>query len=198
MATAKEKAFDFLELAKTQEDQVWDNIIEKFNELYEQEYPKDSNNTDTAKVEDSNEPAFKLENHYSLSRLSKETLLTIAYNQSNPSLEGIKNLLNKESQFIDIIYSLAPKDSDTEMKPTLVEFKPDLSYYIVKNISMNQLWKENYEKNKSILSYRKESSESQSLTLEYFKPENIFKRMNFRFKNDKKEDSGKEEVPEKE
>ncbi|MBN2591122.1 MAG: hypothetical protein JXA96_14745 [Sedimentisphaerales bacterium] len=196
MDTAKTKANEFLELAATQEDQVWENVIDKFNELYEQEYPSDSN---SSLAEDSNEPPFKLEEHNSLTKLSKETLLTIIHNQDNPSSEGIKNLLTKESQFLDLIFSLAPHDSNApEFKPEVVEFKPDLSYYIIKNISLNHLWKENYERAKSYLAYKKDLSESQSLALDQFNPANILKRMNFRFANDTEESSEQEAITEDE
>ncbi len=194
MDKARTKANEFLELASTQEDLVWENAIDKFNELYEQEYPKDANDTDVAKAEDSNEPAFKLEDHYSLTKLSKEAFLTILQNQDNPASEGIKNLLNKESQFLDIIFSMAPKDSNApEFNPKIVEFKPDLSFYVIKNISKNHLWKENFERMKSYLSYKKDLSESQSLALNQFNPENILKRMNFSFADEVKNDSSKKE-----
>lgn len=193
MDKARTKANEFLELATTQEDLVWKNAIDKLNELYEQEYPKDANSTDLAKTDDSNEPAFKLEEHYSLAKLSKEAFLTILQNQDNPASEGIKNLLNKESQFLDIIFSMAPNDSNApEFNPKIVEFKPDLSYYVIKNISKNHLWKENFEKMKSYLSYKKDLSESQSLAMNQFNPENILKRMNFSFADEVKKDSGKE------
>ncbi len=194
MDTAKSKANEFLALAITQEDEAWENAIDKFNELYEQEYPEDANKPAVSKTEDSNEPPFEISEHYSLTKLSKEAFLTIIHNQDNPVAEGIKNLLNKESQFLDVIFSMAPQDSNTpEFKPTIVEFKPDLSYYVIKSISKNPLWKENYERMKSILSYKKDMSESQSLAMDQFNPANILKRMNFRLADEEKNNSSEEE-----
>ena len=64
--------------------------------------------------------------------------------------------------------------------PTVVEFKPDISYYAVKNISLKQLWKEVYEKNKAVELYRDDLIKSQSLAIVHFKPANVLKRMNFK------------------
>ena len=186
METAKTKANEFLELVSTQDDQMWENIIDKFNEIYEQEYASDSNNPDELLAEDSNEPAYELEDHYTLNKLSKDMFLTILQNQDNPASEGIKNLLNKETQFLDILFSIAPNDIDApEFKPEVIEFKPDLSYYIVKDISFFPVWKETYEARKPEFAYKKDLSQSQSLAIDQFNPANILKRMNFRYAEEK-------------
>lgn len=195
MATTKTKADEFLALATAQDDQVWENVIDKFNEIYEQEYPKDANEPNLSLAEDSNQPPLKLEEHYSLTKFTKETLLTIAQNQDNPASEELQNLLNKESQFLDQIFSLVPTDSnDSEFKPQIIEFKPDLSYYVIKSISEHHLWKENYEQMKALMSYRKDMSDSQSLAMVHFNPANILKRMDFRLAKDKKESSDEKNI----
>ena len=196
METAQEKANEFIAMATSQDDEVWDNVIEKFNELYEQEYPKDPN---ASEAKDSNEPAFKLEELYALTRFTNETILTIAHNENSPAVEGIKNMLNKESQFLNLIFSKAPQESsvqdgnEPEFKPVLVEFKPDLSYYVFKDISLRNLWKENYERMKSSMAYSQDLSESQSLVIEHFNPSNILERMDFRFAKESEEASNEKQ-----
>ena len=185
METTKTKVDEFLEMASSNDDQLWENTIEKFNELYEQEYPKDPN---LSEPEDSNTPEFKLETPNFLTKLSKDTLLTITQNQGNPAAEELKFLFDKETQFLDMMFALVPRDSNApEFEPKIIEFKPDLSYYVIKSISLTPLWQEDYESMKSLLSYRKNLYESQSLALVQFNPANIFKRMNFRY--DKEEEN---------
>ncbi len=197
METAKNKAQEFLELT-AKEDESWETAVNKFNELYSQTKKEDVNNPNLSQAEqaqDVNEAPFELRNLTSLRRLSKETLDTIALqNQSNPALEGIKNLYHKEALFLDKLFSLVPQDSNsTEFEPEIIEFKPDLSYYVIKNISITTLWKEDYEKTKAISSYTEDHVESQSLALVQFNPANILKRMNFRFAED--EEEGKNTEP---
>jgi hypothetical protein len=55
-----------------------------------------------------------------------------------------------------------------------------MSYYVIKDISVNRLWKEEYEKTKSTQIFRAEHTQTQSLMAVHFNPENILERMNFR------------------
>jgi len=175
MDTAKEKANEFIAMAGS-EDELWDNAIEKFNELYEQEYPEEPN------VSDSNVSDFKLEHPQPQTKLTKDTIATILQNQGSISTEELTNMLKKESEFLDLIFANVPADSnEAEFKPLALEFKPDLSYYAVKSMSHRQLYKEDYERTKSIMAFRKDMYESQSLAIEQFNPANILERMNFRY-----------------
>jgi hypothetical protein len=185
MGITKSKANEFIEMASA-DQQNWDNVIEKFNELYGTSEPNDPNNAQSKQVKDANNVTFKLMNRSSLPRYSKEILDTInLHNQGNPDSARVKNLYKKEEMFRDKLFALMPQDSNApEFKPVIVEFLPDLSYYIIKSISVNPLWKENYERMKAMNSYRDEHFKSQSLAFEHFNPENIFKRMNFKYIED--------------
>ena len=59
----------------------------------------------------------------------------------------------------------------------------------IRNISINHLWKETYERAKGLRSYIEDHIESQSMALIHFDPDNIFKRMNFRFIDESKDDT---------
>jgi glucuronate isomerase len=61
-----------------------------------------------------------------------------------------------------------------------MEFKPDMSYYVVKELSVKRLYQEDYDKSKATRIFREEYIQSQSLAAIHFNPENILKRMNFR------------------
>ena len=73
-----------------------------------------------------------------------------------------------------------PIDSnDFDIFPLIVEFKPDMSYFCIKELKINRLWKEDYEDSKSIQLYTQEHVQSQSLAAVHYNPENVLKRMNF-------------------
>ena len=96
MDIAKKQANDFIALAG-QDDQLWDNAIEKFNELYQQEYQKDPNASDS-----NNAPAFKLDHPNPLTKLTKDSMVTILENQGSISTQELNNMLNKEEQFLNL------------------------------------------------------------------------------------------------
>jgi hypothetical protein len=79
-----------------------------------------------------------------------------------------------------------------------MEFKPDMSFYCLKNLSVNRLWREDYEKIKAGRLLREDYAQGQSLTAVYFSPENILKRMNFREvgKDEKSPEAGAPPEPE--
>jgi hypothetical protein len=61
-----------------------------------------------------------------------------------------------------------------------------MSYYCVKNISVRRFGLEEYEAIKAMQIYTEEHLQSQSLAAVHFNPENIFKRMSFRWAEEKK------------
>jgi len=165
MDTAKTKAHEFVDQVKKE---GWANALRKLNELHKQ---------------DANEPdSFRLENRRSIQRTSKAALETLAVQgKGNPATASYLNESRKNRMFADTLYSLVPEDSnDVPKVPVVVEFKPDLSYYAVKSISINRLWKEDYEQMKAMRLYREDHVQSQSLAPVHFNPENILKRTNFK------------------
>jgi hypothetical protein len=132
---------------------------------------------------DANEPnAFRLQNYPGMRRISKANLETLALQgQGDPVTPFFLNESKVNQQFVDQLYSLVPPDKDTvEPLPLVMEFKPDMSYYVIKDISVSRLYQENYEKTKATRLFREEYIESQSLAAIHFNPENILKRMNFK------------------
>ena len=61
----------------------------------------------------------------------------------------------------------------------IMEFKPDMGFYVIRNISIERLWKEQYEKAKPMLVFGEDQVESQSLAVVHFNPQNILERMRF-------------------
>ena len=169
MDTAKSKAEEFINLAARD---GWESAVDKFNELYGQQ--------DKQSGADAN--VFELRNSTNLRRISSMELGTLALQSAgNPAARLLVNQAKKENQLIGQLYSLVPQDSNTiDTLPLVMEFKPDMSYYCLKNISVKRLDREQYDKIKAIRLYREDFVQSQSLAPVHFNPENILKRMNFR------------------
>ncbi len=170
MDTAKSKAEEFIGLATKD---GWESAIEKFNELHRQQ----------TKQDESDPNVFELQNATNLSRSSRIALETwAAQNAGNPAAQFLINERKNNSRLIDQLYSLVPQNSNSiESTPLVLEFKPDMSYYCLKNISVKRLEQEQYETIKAIQIYREEHIQSQSLAAVHFNPENISKRMSFRW-----------------
>jgi hypothetical protein len=60
-----------------------------------------------------------------------------------------------------------------------MEFKPDMSFYCIKNISVKRLTLQEYEKIKAVRLQRDDYVQSESLSVVHFNPQNILKRMEF-------------------
>ena len=168
MDAVKGKAEDFI---KQVVKDGWDDAIRKFNRLYGDNDGQEQGEPNT----------FKLQSFTNLRRISGETLATLAVqNSGNPAAYLLDNERNKQSRFIDKLYSLVPPDKDAlDTVPLIMEFKPDMNFYCLKSVSVRHLDRGQYEKIKAGHAYKKDFVQSQSLAAVHFDPENILKRMNF-------------------
>jgi len=164
--TTKSKAEEFVALA---EKESWTTAINKFEELYDQLQQRDPNEPN----------AFRLQNYPGMRRISKANLETIALQgQGDPMTSFYLSESKVNKQFVDQLYSLVPPDKDTaENLPLVMEFKPDLSFYAIKSVSVKRLFKEDFDKMKATRLFREDYIQSQSLAVIHFNPENILKRM---------------------
>jgi len=174
----KNKAQEFIDLAAKD---GWDSTLDKFNDLYGKQ----------AKQNKSDPNVFKLENVTNLQRIPSKTLATLAVqSEGNPGqrlyVRQAQKLLTAgeakiESRFLEQLYSLVPPDSNTvDSLPVIMEFKPNMSFYVIKSISVKRLEQQEYEKIKARQLFTEDYIQSQSLAPVHFNPENILKRMNFR------------------
>jgi len=167
MDTAKARAEEFVTLAGKE---GWDKALSTFEERYGE---KDPNKPDV----------FKLQNLTGLRRMSLATLeaLTIQ-GQGEPSAAFFLNESRKSRLFMDKLCELVPADANTaEALPVVMEFKPDLRYFAIKDISVKRLWKEDYEQAKPMQLFGEEHAQAQGLAAIHFNPENIVKRMGFKW-----------------
>ena len=178
MDTAKSKAEEFIALVAKD---GWESTIDKFNELYGQQAEQDKGGPNS----------FELQSSTNLQRLSKEAIGTLTVqNMSDPAAQFLVDASKKEGRLAGQLYSLVPQDANTvETLPLIMEFKPDMSHYIIKNISVKRVEQEQYERIKALRVYREDAIQSQSLAAVHFNPENILKRMNFRWVRDEEEET---------
>jgi hypothetical protein len=169
MDTAKAKAQEFIDLAAKAD---WQTTVDRFNELYGADAKEDPNDPNV----------FKLDSRNAISRTSEEELNTLLDIQSRASAWA-KYFLNErrvESRFIDQLYSMVPPDANTPEKlPIIVEFKPGMSFFCIKELQIKRLWKEDFESSKPVGFYRQDLSQLQNLAPIHFNPGNIRKRMRF-------------------
>jgi len=170
MDITKSKAEEFIELAAKD---GWDSAVDKFNERYGRQAEQDPN--------DSN--VFGLQELTDIRRLSSATLAALEIqNAGAPTSPVLKNERRKQARFVEQLYSLVPPDSNTPGNvPLIMEFKPDMSYFVIKDISVERLNEMEYEYYKTPRLYKEDHIQVQSLSAVHFNPENILKRMKFRW-----------------
>ncbi|MHC4168342.1 MAG: hypothetical protein ACYSWQ_15420 [Planctomycetota bacterium] len=168
--TAKITAEDFIAQAVKN---GWQIALDNVNKSYKEQYEQDAN--------DPNQ--FRIQNSGGLRRISTAALDTWAVQrQGDPA--GLFRLhdIERNKRTADQLYSLVPRDkTTTDELPLVVEVKPEMSLYAIKNISVKRLWKEDYEQGKVKRLSTEDYARSQSLAAVHFNPENILKRLKVRW-----------------
>ena len=174
LKTAKTRAEEFIGLVSNGD---WEGAVDKFNEMYGKEIRPDPNDPNSPVIE-----TFQVENFTGMRIISKDKLDTLAaLNQSNPAAQYLANERDKSSSLVKELHSLIPADSNSvENLPFIMEFKPDTSYFCIRNLTIKRLWKEDYDKIKTRRLFAEDNIQSQNLSVIYFNPENILKRTNFK------------------
>jgi hypothetical protein len=168
--TTRTRAQEFVALAA---QEGWDTAVAKYNELYGEQAKDDPNDPNV----------FEIQYLTGLRRISAEQLQVIATQAAaNPAASQYLRRLRVERRFMDQLSALIGPDKDevTEV-PLLVEFKPDQSYYCLRNLSIQRLTQPQFESIRPMLLSREEHAESQSMAAVHLDPDNILKRMGFRF-----------------
>lgn len=181
MNTAQSKAEEFI--AQATKD-GWDSTIDEFNKIYgqkAQENESEPNALDDTETAMDIEP-FRLQNLSGLTRTPEEAIETLAFQfTGNPGARFTVNNAEQQARFTNKLYSLIPQDSNTvDTVPFVMEFKPNISWYCIKNISVRRLRQDQYEKIKAMQVYKREFIQSHSMAAIHFNPDNIIERMNFR------------------
>jgi hypothetical protein len=108
--------------------------------------------------------------------------LIAAQTANIPGIEANLRQFAIEQRFVNRLYSLIPADEDIAPNlPVVLEFKPDQSFYCLKNVSIRRLDQQRFQTMKTNLVAQADRVESQSLSVIHFNPENILKRANLTF-----------------
>jgi hypothetical protein len=170
LGTTKKTAEDFM-----REVEKIDNWQAKVDELNKQ-YPKGPEKA----PEESNNFAFV--NLMDQRQIPETRVYTIElYAQGEPAL-GIElfNVL-KQRLFLEQLFALSKSEPNGPKTPLVWEFAGDMSYYCIKNISLNQVYDNQYLSQKVQRMYYEDIFRSQGLALVFYNPDNILKRNNFRW-----------------
>jgi hypothetical protein len=153
----------------------WDAAIEKFNELYRKTVGKANNDANAV------QKPFSLQSRTGLRRISEAQLAALAARyEGNPMGRNLLARASNDSIFMNELYALVPEDANTLAGPgAIVEYKPEMSYYCVKNVTIHRLSEDEFDRIKAVSSVEDESRKTQALAAAYYNPANIVKRMNF-------------------
>lgn len=168
--TTKTRAQEFIALA-TQDG--WDAAVAKYNELYGEQAKDDADDPNV----------FEVQYLTGLRRISAEQLQAIATQAAgNPAAPEYLRRLRIERRFMDQLDALiGPEKDELTEAPLIVEFKPDQSYYCLRTLSVQRMTQPQFESIRPMLLSREEHAEAQSMAAVHLNPDNILKRMDFRF-----------------
>jgi len=166
MSIAKARAD---ELAGMVAESGWDKGVNKFNEKY---FSKPSDESEKAAIE-----KMTSQSKVSLADIELTKILAKDFPDMADNMQERLNVGRLAGQF----YSLLPAGETEGINlQTVIEFAPDLSYYLVKDVSRAEVNEQEYFGVKKVIAYQTESMRVSSLSLAHFMPENIRQRMEFR------------------
>ncbi len=169
MSLAKEKAEECRQQVEATGN--WQQAVDKLNKLY----PKDPDK----KPSDPNN--FELVSLAAQQQISEATIQILKIQSiGNPAMESDLPRILKQQLFISQLNELASKATRTKT-PFVWEFKPDLCCYLLKDLSSRPVYQNEYDSQKVRQMFLEDTLRSQSLALVHFNPDNILKRNNFKW-----------------
>ncbi len=167
--TTRKKARQFIKYADAN---GWAGAVDEFNKSYAPGEPNAAGGR---------QATLRLMNT-ALTRISDIDLQTVTVrNEGDPMARTFINRRTLESRLTEKLYSLLPPDSNSlETVPTIIEFAPGMSFYCIKNLNIERLYRRDYDRIRAQLAYAEDFRRSQVLAAVHYNPENILKRMNFR------------------
>jgi hypothetical protein len=162
------------------EEKGWNDAIKAFNDAREQN-------------EDSVIGTLKLSTQQNKTRstLIDKKLMKLRTGD-NPLLKSFERFRVVDSMLTEKLYSMLP-EGQTENLDIRKAFKfgPQTCYYVVKDINKQLAAEDTYYQDKNRFALLLDMNRSVSLTFVHLLPENLIKRNNFQFVNDKEEDDRK-------
>jgi hypothetical protein len=167
-----EKANQFVQMAAKD---GWETAIDKFNEIYGNAGKKTDANISNE------EKTFTLRTRTGFRRIPEMGLVTLGIrHQGDPVARNIIERARVEDMLIDKLCAVLPDDANALASPgAVVEFKPAMSYFCLKSLTIHQFYRDWFDMVKARVIITDEFAGSQSLVAVHYNPENILKRMNF-------------------
>jgi hypothetical protein len=163
--TVKGRAEEFAALAGKD---GFEQATESFNKLYGASLKKDANDPNV----------FTVEQMPDMGRFTAKAMAVLkAQIAGTPGAEIRLNGAKAQQELTNTLYSLVPEDSNSlKDGPKVVEFKPDLSYLVIKSIVIDRVDQQEYKEAKDMMLYGEEMSGSQALAFVFYNPQNIIER----------------------
>jgi hypothetical protein len=134
-------------------------------------------------IAEGNKPAdtFKVEPLSGLRRVSEqEVRMMIARTMHDPVQSVYVKRYAQQKELVDTFYSLLEPDKTVATNvPMIVEFKPQMAYYVVKSMSRSAVDPNTYQQSKDRVAFMQDYINGQSFGFEHFRADDIIKRMNF-------------------
>ena len=140
---------------------------------------------------------FKLEPLKGLRRISEQEVKIMQARAAHDPVQSIYvKKYAQQKQLIDKFYSLLePEKTVATNVPLLVEYKPEMGYYVIKSMSRTTVDPATYQKVKSQIALMQDYIHGQSLGFEHFRADNIVKRMKFEWDGKAKGMPVQQELP---
>jgi hypothetical protein len=123
---------------------------------------------------------FELQTINGLRRAQTGQLYMLArQSEQNPMARGQYQYMKTRTLLGKQLYPLVPAGQTQLTEPQLLIFKPEHSVYCVKDITVQRLSLEDYQKNRGLIAFREGYVQSQSLAVDHFNPDNIIARTGF-------------------
>ncbi|MHC4690656.1 MAG: hypothetical protein ACYS5F_13615 [Planctomycetota bacterium] len=149
----------------------WDEALVELNKVYKQE--KGLPETDPN--------VFAIERLSNLRRIPDSVIEILKVQaEGSPESRLLIEAQKKQKLFIDNLYDLVPPEEDSlKAVPALMQSRSDMSWYVIRSVSINRFYQEDFQISKAQGSYQQDFLESQNMAVVHFNPDNILKRMNF-------------------
>jgi hypothetical protein len=166
----KAKAQELVELSSKE---GWGKAVTKFNDLYGKDLKKDPNDPNV----------FRVDRRNGVQRITEAQAEVYTAQLSNsPNGRLVLNRMQTQKLLAERLFSLVPADANTAPKmPAVMEFKPDQSFYALKTVTVQRVNQQQFQEMKNTVAFRNESTETQSLMTVHYDPQNIVKRMKFKY-----------------
>jgi hypothetical protein len=166
--------------------QGWDKALAAVNKKYGVA-PADGNKADT----------FKMEPIQGLRRISEQDVRIMLLKAAHDPLQtSYVKRYTLQKELVDKFYSLLEPDKTIATNvPLLMEFKPEMIYYVVKSMSRNAVDPNTYQQTKDRIALMNDYISGQSLGFEHFRPDNVIRRMGFQWDEKARNMQIRQELP---